>query len=81
MFCLLHQAHCLGMSFGGMPWHSNERISRDANMVLPRAYCDLSNVSNVSKICQSFFFTGHQVLGILFVLVVGTQVEMTLPIH
>ena len=34
-----------------------------------------------SKFCWSFFYTGHLVLGILLVLIAGTQVEKTLPIH
>ena len=82
MFCLLNQTHCLRMDFGGMPWHSNNRISGDANRILSRAYRDLSDVS--SYIHQNFidlFYTGHLFLEGLFFLAVGTQIALKLPLH
>ena len=82
MFCLLNQAHCFRMNFGGMPWHSDDRIPGDANRFLSGACCDLFYVSGcIIKILLVFFYTGHLFWGSLFVLVVGTQCELKLPIH
>ena len=46
----------------------------------PIVTCPMCLVTS-SKFCWSFFYTGHLVLGMLLVLFVGTQIEMTLPIH
>ena len=57
MFCLLHQAYCLGIYSGGMPQYSNYRIPGDENRVIFRTYCDLSDVSSsIIKILLVFFF-------------------------
>ena len=72
MFCLFHQTHCLRLSFGCMPQHSDARIPGDANRIFPLAYCDLSYMSSfIIKI--SFLYAGHLFWGVLFVPVVGTQ--------
>ena len=44
MFCLLDQVHCLRLNFGGMPQHSNHRITGDAIRIFPGTYCDPSYV-------------------------------------
>ena len=82
MFFLLNQAHCLGMNFGSMPQHSDGQIPRNANRILSRAYCDLSYVSGcIIKISLVFFYTGYLFWEVIFVLIVGTQFELKLPIN
>ena len=81
-YCLLNQAHSLRINFGGVPQHSNNRIPRDANRVLSRAYHELSDVSSyIIKILLIFFYTGYVFLGGLFFLAVGTQIELKPPLH
>ena len=82
MFCLLNQMYCLRLNFGGTPQHSDDRIPGDVNRTLSGAYCDLPDVSGcIIKIWLVFFYTGHLFWGFLFILVVGTQFELKLPIH